>query len=123
VADLRAEAVPLGGVTAAAARELVAVSPPLGTAAWYGDTDLQLELPRAWDVVVHWPATPPPLHDSDVAASLAQPIGQPRLAELALGRRRVCIIVDDLTRPTPAAAILRHVTAELAAAGVEDTAI
>jgi len=107
----------------AAGRELVPISPALGTAAWYGDIDLQLELPRAWDVVVHWPATPAPLRDSDLEACLAQPIGQPRLGELAKGRRDACIIVDDLTRPTPAAAILRHVTAELAAAGLEDSAI
>jgi len=102
---------------------LVSISPALGTAAWYGDFDLDLPLPASWDVVVHWPATPPPISDLAIGDRLAQPIGQPRLSELAGGRRGVCIVVDDLTRPTPVAEILPHVLLELAAAGVPDSGI
>lgn len=113
----------LPGLEVAGRRDLVEISPALGTAAWYGDADLRLAVPRAWDVVVHWPATPPPLPEGDVRASLARPIGQPRLSELAVGRRRACIVVDDLTRPTPASAILPDVIAELVAAGLDGSAI
>jgi lactate racemase len=113
----------LSALAAADLRDMISIEPALGTAAWYGDRDLILEVPRAWDVVVHWPATPAPLRDDDVRASLARPIGQPRLAELAVGRRRVSIVTDDLTRPTPVPEILPHVLAELAAAGVADSAI
>jgi hypothetical protein len=104
VADPRADALLPDRAAVIAGRAFVPITPALGTAAWYGDTDLQLELPQAWEVIVHWPSTPPPLRDEDVARSVAQPIGQLRLEELARGRRRACIVVDDLTRPTPAAA-------------------
>jgi lactate racemase len=113
----------LSALVAADRRDLISITPMLGTAAWYGDRDLQLEVPRAWDVVVDWPTTPAPIGGVGVRAGLARPIGQPRLRELAAGRRRVCIVVDDLTRPTPVPEILPHVVAELAAAGLEDSAI
>jgi len=57
-----------------------------------------------------------------VAAALLDPIGAPHLREIAEGRENVVILVDDVTRPTPASAILPPLLAELEAAGVPDDA-
>lgn len=101
----------------------VPISPPLSTAAWYGDRLLDLGLPATWEVIVHLPTTPDPLTDDEILRTLRAPVGQSELATLAAGRRRVAIIVDDLTRPTPVERILPHVLDELARAGVQDAAI
>jgi nickel-dependent lactate racemase len=53
-----------------------------------------------------------------VAAALRDPIGAPDLREIAEGRENVVILVDDVTRPTPASVILPPLLAELEAAGV-----
>jgi nickel-dependent lactate racemase len=90
----------------------------LRTAAWYGDRPLRLELPSGWRVTTHWPATPPPLGDDQLAAALERPSGQPPIRELARGCRRPLVIVDDPTRPTPAARVLPAVLGQLADAGV-----
>ena len=102
---------------------LVPISPPLSTAAWYGDRLLELGLPADWEVTVHLPATPDPLTDDAIRDALRAPVGQSELATLAAGRRRVAIVVDDLTRPTPVDRILPRVVDELARAGVQDAAI
>lgn len=90
----------------------------LRTAAWYGDAPLPLRFPDAWDVSVLWPRTPPPLGDAAIAEAVRRPIGRPRISELARGRSRPVIVVDDLTRPTPVERILPAVLDELEDAGV-----
>lgn len=90
----------------------------LRTGAWYADRPLELSFPAGWDVRVLWPELPAGLAPGDVAMRVRSPVAGPPLRELARGARRVAVLVDDLTRPTPAAAILPHVLSELAAAGV-----
>jgi lactate racemase len=58
-----------------------------------------------------------------LAAALAAPIGTAPLRELARGKSRIVLLVDDLTRPTPTHLLLPMVTAELAAAGIRDDQI
>ena len=89
-------------------------SPPLSTAAWYGDRLLDLRLPAHWEVTVHLPSTPDRSPTTRSVRRSANPVGQSELATLAAGRRRVAIVVDDLTRPTPVDRILPHVLDELA---------
>ncbi len=87
-------------------------------AAWYGDRGLSLPLPPSWEVTVHEPATPPPLTDRGLREALERPAGQPPIRELARGKRRVVIVLDDLSRPTPAGRVLPHVLRQLAEAGI-----
>lgn len=63
----------------------------------------------------------PPAADlsAEILSALARPIGTPALRELAEPGCKVVLLVDDLTRPTPAHAIVPVVLDELAAAGVE----
>lgn len=93
----------------------------LRTAAWYGDEPLLVDFPDTWDVTAHWPGTPPPLRDEQIVQALDQPVAQPPIREIALGKSRPLIIVDDLTRPTPAARVFPFLLEELARAGIRQT--
>jgi len=54
-----------------------------------------------------------------VRKGLENPIGHPGLREMALGRKKVLILIDDYTRNTPVDIILPEVIAELILAGAE----
>ena len=60
---------------------------------------------------------------AEIQDALAHPIGCPPLREIAGPGDTVALLVDDLTRPTPAHAILPVVIAELSAAGVRKSDI
>jgi nickel-dependent lactate racemase len=94
------------------------IVPLLSTAAWYGDPPLELVFPADWNVVVHEPDLPPPLDGTEIAAAIAAPVAAPTLRSLAAGARRVVVIVDDLTRPTPVELVLPHLLEELESARV-----
>ena len=90
----------------------------LRTGAWYGDKLLALEFPPDWDVAVFWPATPPPLTDEQILERLEQPVGQLPLPQLVQGKSRPLVIVDDLTRPTPAGRVFPLLLRQFQAAGI-----
>jgi lactate racemase len=90
----------------------------LRTAAWHGDRELPLAFPTDWDVSIVRPDTPAPLSEAEIAGVFEQPVGHPRISELARGKSRPLVIVDDLTRPTPADRVLPFVLRELHSAGV-----
>ena len=73
---------------------------------WHGSETLELTWPEGWQVQVRAMADAPGLHDAAVARAVARPCGGPTLEELARGRGSCCILVDDLTRPTPTGRIL-----------------
>nr|MBA2600370.1 DUF2088 domain-containing protein [Actinomycetota bacterium] len=98
--------------------ESTGVERAMRTAAWYGDRPLELTYPSAWNVTTLWPATPPPLTDEQIAASLEHPVGQAPIRELARGVTRPLVIVDDLTRPTPADRVMPFVLRQFADAGI-----
>jgi nickel-dependent lactate racemase len=96
----------------------VATTVAITTAAWYGDRQVDLQFPAAWTVSVHEPDLPRPLGYDEILAALRAPIGAPSIATMAAGARRVVVIVDDLTRPTPVELVLPALLGELEAAGV-----
>ena len=53
-----------------------------------------------------------------LAEALRRPIGGPPLRELAAGRRDVCLVTSDLTRPVPNRDLLPVMLSELQAAGL-----
>ena len=69
---------------------------------WYGDTKLALEFPDSWQVTTCQMGgqDSPKIGDKEMRAAFANPIGTPRIAELAKGKKDVVILFDDLTRPT-----------------------
>src|SRR3990167_6029983 len=73
----------------------------LRSGAWYGDRTVTLTFPTGWDVRVMESTALPALTAAQAREALRQPIGTPRLAELARGKQRVAILIDDIMRPTP----------------------
>ena len=86
--------------------------------AWYGDKALTLNFPTNWEVEMLGPKDAPALSDAQIEQAFAEPIGTPRISELAKGKKSAAIVVDDLSRPTPAARVIPFLLRELAAAGV-----
>ena len=91
--------------------------------AWYGDQTRELLVPDRWRVSVPPAPSAPGLSETALRRALAAPIGTPPLHELARGKRSAAVVVDDLTRPTPASVILPLVLEELRAGGIETGAV
>ena len=91
--------------------------------AWYGDKELTLNFPTDWEVEVLGPKDAPELSDTEIEQAFAEPIGTPCISELAKGKKSAAIIVDDLSRPTPAARIIPYILRELTSAGVPKSEI
>ncbi len=94
----------------------------LVTAAWEGDRREPISFPAPWDVHVQLMAghAHETLGAKDLKQALENPIGAPPLTQLARNKRRVCIIFDDLTRPTPVDEILPHMLHQLKEAGIKE---
>jgi len=74
--------------------------------AWFGDEQLNIFFPEHWQVDVLAMQDAPAMPKSEITAALMRSIDAPPLYSLAMGKRRVAIAVDDLSRPTPAGVIL-----------------
>ena len=86
--------------------------------AWYGDEWLEIRTPSSWQVLDYWPTGGPDIGSEGIEQAFAHPIGTPILEELARGKRRVAIAVDDISRPAPAARLMPLLMRQLEAAGV-----
>ena len=88
------------------------------TRAWAGDEALTLTFPESWTVETFGPQECPQVTSDQIQTAFDNPIGTPRIAELAKGKNSAAIIVDDLSRPTPAAELIPYVLKELHAANI-----
>lgn len=86
---------------------------------WYEQSVRTLSFPDSWDVRYCGMGSLPALGQKQLADKLDQPIGTPRLEELARGKKSACIVVDDISRPTPGAALLPLILQKLTGAGIE----
>ena len=91
--------------------------------AWYGDEKITLAFPENWEVTMVAPKDAPKLSDAASEAAFGQPIGTPRIAEMARVKSDAVIIVDDLSRPTPAAMVIPLLLRELHQAGIPKSEI
>jgi nickel-dependent lactate racemase len=92
----------------------------------WGTDEMQIALPEDWHVAgILEPASMPPVNDAgdEVHRSLGEPIGSPRLRDLARPGMKVALVIDDLSRPTPVALILPAVLEELARGGIAREAV
>lgn len=89
---------------------------------WYGDTELELHFPDKWELTVPKMTgeNATKLSGQQIREALCNPISTPRLAELARGKKTVCILFDDLTRPTKVSEIIPYVLEELKISGIKD---
>ena len=91
--------------------------------AWYGDNEISLNFPNGWEVEMLHQNDAPPLSDTEIEKAFAEPIGTKRISELAQNKKSAAIIVDDLSRPTPAYKVIPFLLKELFAAGVPKSEI
>ena len=91
--------------------------------AWHGDNELTLNFPTGWEVEMLNPKDAPALSDAQIEQAFAEPISTKRIAELAKGKKSAAIIIDDLSRPTPAFKVIPFLLRELFAAGVPKSEI
>jgi nickel-dependent lactate racemase len=86
----------------------------------YGRTGLEVELPDRNVVKCLGYQAQEPLADPTGAVHdcLARPTGTPPLAELARGRSNACVVISDVTRPVPNAALLRPILNTLHESGI-----
>jgi nickel-dependent lactate racemase len=93
------------------------------TAAWYGDRDVDLTFPEDWPLKTVEFESRPVLTDAQVREVFMNPVGTPRISEMAAGRKSACILADDLTRPTPASRVIPFIIEELIEAGIDEDSI
>ncbi|MDE0634297.1 MAG: lactate racemase domain-containing protein [Candidatus Poribacteria bacterium] len=91
--------------------------------AWHGDNEVMLTFPTGWEVEMLNPKDAPTLSDAQIEQAFAEPIGTKRISELAKGKKSATIIVDDLSRPTPAFKVIPFLLREFFAAGVPKSEI
>jgi len=86
--------------------------------AWHGDRRKRLLVPAGWQLRELPMADAPALGDREIDCALDAPLNAPSLQTLAAGKRHVAIAIDDITRPTRTAPLLRRLVDRLTAAGV-----
>lgn len=87
-------------------------------AAYFGDTIMELTFPEEWEVRVYPSKDGPDIGEEGIAQAFANPIGTSRIADLARGKQSAVIVVDDLSRPTPAERLVPRILAELEEGGI-----
>ncbi|MCK5572828.1 MAG: DUF2088 domain-containing protein, partial [Bacteroidetes bacterium] len=91
--------------------------------AWFGDEPYHLEFPQRWQVQVAGRGTIPCLEESGIQRAFTDPVGCKSIAELARGKRKAAIIIDDITRPTPTADLLPWIVGEVVRGGISPSSI
>ncbi len=85
---------------------------------WYERTNRRIAFPDGWDVRYCGMRHTEALTREQVIERIDSPYGTGRLETLAKGRRSACIIIDDISRPTPGAFLLPIVIQKLVDAGI-----
>ena len=87
----------------------------------YGKEGLEVDVPEKNLAKILTMKSTPPLADPSgaVKESLLHPIGCPPLGEIARGKKSVCIVVCDFTRPVPNKVLLPPILDLLEASGVQ----
>ncbi len=89
----------------------------------WGGGPLSFDLPENWHVAGYLePNQISPVQDPGeaVAQSLDDPIGMPKLGDLVTPESRVCVVIDDISRPTPVWQVVPQLMFRLMSAGVEE---
>ncbi|MEG1524673.1 MAG: lactate racemase domain-containing protein [Clostridia bacterium] len=87
----------------------------------FSNLPVPIEFPDSWDVRIHTyhGVDAAGLTREEIAQALRAPSGGVPIAQDARGCKTAVIIVDDITRPTPAENIAKEVIAQLEEAGLE----
>ncbi len=88
---------------------------------WGAADSLAFSLPEGWELMGRFtPASLTPVAEVSEALekALSQPTGSPPLDVVARGKKNVAIVVDDISRPTPAHLLVGKIRDTLESAGV-----
>lgn len=90
-------------------------------AAWREPAYLKVSFPDTWNISMcrMKGADNKELSSDNIRDAILNPIGTPRLAQLAKEKSSVAIVVDDMTRTTQASKILPHIFDELNEGGID----
>ena len=88
------------------------------TASWYGDKKTKIYFPKDWDITLCAPKGAEPLTESGLREAIQSPLGIEDLSKIAKGKKKVAILVDDLSRPTPTYRLMPYILEELKGAGI-----
>jgi len=90
----------------------------------YGKGEITINLPKNNNTYIISPPDYPGTNDVEglIQEALDKPIGTVSLGELAHNKKAstACIIVNDITRPTPSESMLRLISRELNSSGIPD---
>ena len=79
-----------------------------------------MTFPDDWDLNLIAFEERPVLTQDQLRQAFHQPIGSPRIAELAQGKKSAVLIADDLTRPTPTSEVMPFILDELQEGGIAE---
>lgn len=85
---------------------------------WYEQSFRELTFPDTWEVHYQKMASLPALSEKEIIEKVDMPIGTVSLEKMAAGKRSACIIIDDISRPTPGAVLLPIIIRKLVSAGM-----
>lgn len=88
----------------------------------WGSEKMQLQLPSHWNIIGNLePTSLSPVGDvkAEISRALVEPIGEKPLHRMDLKGKKVTIVIDDISRPTPVPDIFPLVLTELLAGGAE----
>ena len=86
---------------------------------WYEQSTRTLAFPDDWDVRYCSMQQRPTMTEEAIRGKISNPIGTETLEQLAAGKKSACIIIDDISRPTPGDLLLPIVIGKLVDAGMD----
>ena len=86
---------------------------------WYEQSTRTLSFPDDWDVRYCNMQQLPTMSEEKLLGAIDSPIGTETLEALAVGKKSACIIIDDISRPTPGDLLLPIVIKKLVAGGMD----
>lgn len=95
----------------------------LKTGSWCADRVINLAFPEHWNITVHQNKKLPELTASQLEGQLKKPVDDFKLKPLLNPKQKVAIVIDDHTRPTPVADILRPLLSLLNRSGIQNNNI
>lgn len=85
---------------------------------WYSQKPMILSFPDDWETNLCAMEHRPALSEQELEDRINAPIGTAQLEEMARGKKSACIVIDDISRPTPGSFILPVIIKKLLNSGI-----